>query len=57
MSNLGGRPKKISNDKIKVAGDLYTCTTKPVTKICKELGISRPTFYAFLKQEGFINTK
>lgn len=46
----GGRPKKLVKDKIKLAEDLYSCSNKPIVEICKELKISRPTFYAFLKE-------
>ncbi len=52
--SIGGRPKKIDNDKMKIAEDLYTCTNKPVNEICEELGVSRPTFYAFLKRQDLM---
>ena len=52
MGKLGGRPKKLNGDKIKKAIDLYTRTNKPIIQICKELEISRPTYYAFLKEKG-----
>ena len=55
MGKLGGRPKKLNSDKIKIAIDLYTKTLKPITEICKELGISRPTFYPYLRNKHKIN--
>jgi len=48
MKQLGGRPKKIDKDKIKIAEDLYTRTKMPIVNICQKLGVSRPTFYAYL---------
>src|SRR3954468_12847432 len=42
---LGGRPKALSPEKIKLARKLYADKNMSVAEICKMLGISRATFF------------
>jgi DNA invertase Pin-like site-specific DNA recombinase len=47
---LGGRPKALSEDKIKLARRLYADTGTSVAEICKMLGISRHTLQRYVKE-------
>jgi len=47
--SLGGRPKKMDKEKIKMAQSLYDSRTMTIDKICKQLGISKATFYKYIK--------
>src|SRR3954452_17284233 len=47
---LGGRPKALSPDKIKLARKLYADTSTSVAEICKMLGISRHTLQRYVKE-------
>src|SRR4051794_32472056 len=47
---LGGRPKALSSEKIKLARKLYADTSTSVTEICKMLGISRHTLQRYVKE-------
>jgi len=44
----GGRPKKLSNEKQQIAFDLYARQQHSVADICRLVGISKPTLYAYL---------
>jgi DNA invertase Pin-like site-specific DNA recombinase len=48
---LGGRPKALSPEKIKLARKLYADTNTSVAEICKMLGISRFTLQRYVKSE------
>src|SRR4051812_14529626 len=47
---LGGRPKALSPEKIKLARKLYADKSTSVTEICKMLGISRHTLRRYVKE-------
>ena len=47
---LGGRPKALSQEKIKLARKLYADTSTSVAEICKMLGISRHTLQRYVKE-------
>src|SRR5215212_2856211 len=47
---LGGRPKALSPEKIKLARRLYADTSTSVREICKMLGISRHTLQRYVKK-------
>lgn len=49
---LGGRPRKMTPAKIRVAQDLYDKKEKTVPEIAKELGVSASTVYAALNLTG-----
>jgi DNA invertase Pin-like site-specific DNA recombinase len=42
---LGGRPKALTPDKVKMARALYDAKTLTVAQICEQVGCSRATFY------------
>lgn len=46
----GGRPKKLSNDKEKLAIQLYKARSHSIKQICDLIGVSKPTLYKYLKQ-------
>jgi DNA invertase Pin-like site-specific DNA recombinase len=45
----GGRPKALSKSKVEMARQLHADTTSSIDEICKTLGISRTTFYRYVK--------
>lgn len=45
---VGGRPKKLNADKVKLAKDLYNEKTRSIKQICELIGVSRPTLYKYL---------
>ncbi len=45
----GGRPKKLSMDKAKLAIQLYEGRQHSIQKICELVGVSKPTLYKYLK--------
>lgn len=45
----GGRPKKLSNEKAKIASQLYEEKKHSIKQICDLLNISKPTLYKYLK--------
>lgn len=47
----GGRPKKLSSDKAKLAIQLYEGKQHSIQQICKLIGISKPTLYKYLKRD------
>jgi DNA invertase Pin-like site-specific DNA recombinase len=47
---LGGQPKALSPEKIKLARKLYADTGTSVREICKMLGISRHTLQRYVKE-------
>jgi DNA invertase Pin-like site-specific DNA recombinase len=46
---LGGRPKALSESKAEMARQLYADRTHSIDEICQTLGISRTTFYRYVK--------
>ncbi len=46
---LGGRPRKMNKEKIEMAQALYDARTMTISNICKQLGISKGTFYRYLQ--------
>lgn len=48
---LGGRPKKLSETKRKLAKRLYEEKELTIDQICEEMGISKPTLYKYVKDE------
>jgi DNA invertase Pin-like site-specific DNA recombinase len=47
----GGRRKKLSQQQRALAIDLYRQRKHPVDEICRTLGISKPTLYAYVCDE------
>lgn len=48
---LGGRKKKLNDKKLRQAKAMYDAKTMSVTEICETLGVSRPTFYKYIRPE------
>jgi DNA invertase Pin-like site-specific DNA recombinase len=48
---LGGRPKALSESKAEMARQLYLDRTHSIAEICQTLGISRTTFYRYVKAD------
>jgi len=48
---FGGRPKALTPDKQKRALQLYREKRLTVMEICEMMGISKPTLYAYLRQD------
>jgi len=46
---MGGRPQILSNTKIQMAINLYNEKKLTIFQICKEMGISKPTLYKYIK--------
>lgn len=49
---MGGRPKKLSSDKISLVSQLYQTKQYSVAQICNVIGISKPTLYKYLNFIG-----
>jgi len=47
---MGGRPKALDANKRKVAVGLYASREYPVDEICRMMGISKPTLYAYVRE-------
>ena len=47
---LGGRPKSLDGSKIELAYRLYDEKKHTIKEICRMLGISKPSLYAYLEQ-------
>jgi len=47
---VGGRPSRLTPEKIRAARALYNAKDSTVADICKNLGISRATFYRRVRQ-------
>src|SRR5271157_2784405 len=45
----GGRPKKLSSEQRAVAIDLYNQKKHKLEEICRTVGISKPTLYAYVR--------
>ncbi len=50
LGTLGGRPKVLNAEQVLIAMQLYDDRTKTVAEICTILGISKPTFYAYIRE-------
>ena len=48
----GGRPKVLSDKKAEMARQLYADRTHSINEICQTLGISRTTFYRYVKPDS-----
>lgn len=46
----GGRPRKLSEQQRALANELYNQKKYPISEICRAVGISKPTLYAYLRQ-------
>jgi DNA invertase Pin-like site-specific DNA recombinase len=46
----GGRPRKLDAEKRAVALDLYHQKKHGIDEICRTVGISKPTLYAYVRQ-------
>src|SRR3954463_2609842 len=46
---LGGRPKALSESKAEMARQLYADRTHSIAEICQTLGVSRTTFYRYVR--------
>lgn len=51
----GGRPKKLDNEKLKIAKDLMSNPANGIKDICKSLQISRSTLYRNIANESQTN--
>lgn len=51
---LGGRPKIMPVEKIKMAASLMRDPSASIKDICKNLGISRTTLYRYIGPQGEI---
>lgn len=47
----GGRPKKLSLDKAKLALQLYEGKQHSINKICELIGVSKPTLYKYINMK------
>ena len=45
----GGRQQKLTSQQIEIGRSLSTDPTRSVTSICEHLGISRPTYYRYIR--------
>ena len=48
----GGRPKKLSTDKAKMAIQLYEGKLHSIKQICSFIGVSKPTLYKHIKKSA-----
>ena len=46
----GGRPRKLNEQQRTLAIELYNQKKYPIAEICRTVGISKPTMYAYLRQ-------
>jgi DNA invertase Pin-like site-specific DNA recombinase len=53
----GGRPKALDATKIALAYRLYDEKKHTIKEICRMLGISKPSLYAYLEQRTSVNNK
>ncbi|PVY38944.1 recombinase family protein [Pontibacter virosus] len=51
---VGGRPKKMNKEKIKLTVKLYQEKQHSVDAICEMMGISKPTLYSYVKEEALL---
>lgn len=47
---VGGRPKILNKNKIKLLKDLYNKKEHSIMEICDIIGISKPTMYKYLRE-------
>jgi DNA invertase Pin-like site-specific DNA recombinase len=47
----GGRRKALNADKRQLVSELYAQKKLPVIKICEMMGISKPTFYKYIREQ------
>lgn len=49
---LGGRPKQLEPSKRQLVAKLYESREHTIQEICKLMGISKPTLYKYVREEG-----
>ncbi len=49
---MGGRKHRLSPDKRRLSVELYHAKTKTIGEICRLMGISKPTLYAYVAAAG-----
>ena len=49
---LGGRPKRLTPEKRRLAVQLYRAREHSIAEICRLMGISKPTLYSYLAEAG-----
>ena len=49
---LGGRPKRLTPEKRRLAVQLYRARKHSIAEICRLMGISKPTLYSYLAEAG-----
>ena len=48
---MGGRPKRLNEIKRQMVFKLYNEKVLTINQVCKEMGISKPTLYKYLREE------
>ena len=48
---LGGRPRILNETKKQMTINLYNENNLPIDQLCKDMGISKPTLYKYLREE------
>jgi DNA invertase Pin-like site-specific DNA recombinase len=48
----GGRPKRLNTKQRALAIDLYQQRKHTIEEICRTVGISKPTLYAYLREQA-----
>ena len=49
---LGGRPKRLTPERRRLAVQLYRAREHSIAEICRLMGISKPTLYIYLAEAG-----
>jgi DNA invertase Pin-like site-specific DNA recombinase len=49
---LGGRPKRLTPERRRLAVQLYRAKEHSIAEICRLMGISKPTLYSYLAETG-----
>jgi DNA invertase Pin-like site-specific DNA recombinase len=49
---LGGRPKRLTPERRRLAVQLYRAKEHSIAEICRLMGISKPTLYSYLAEAG-----
>jgi hypothetical protein len=52
MGKKDGRPRNLNAQQCALAFDFYAQPTQTVEEICRTLGISKPTSYAYMRAES-----
>jgi len=51
---LGGRPKRMTPEKVEMAARLMKDAETPVKEICAALGVSKSTLYRYVGPDGSV---